>query len=109
MEKSNIFVRIELSKLVPGLSHDVALSKQHLISQAGYFNIIPPKYFSQALCPEWENIIRQVRKKGPKLDERGRVISNAVTNTIDQMSSQECTEIAWRITELYEKVKLEFE
>jgi hypothetical protein len=109
MEKSNIFVRIELSKFVGYLSKDVSLSKQQLKSQAGYFNIVLPKYFSDALSPEWENIISQVKDKGPKLDEAGRVVSHAIANTIDHMSTQECLEIVLRIMALYEKVKLEFE
>ncbi|MEO6686762.1 MAG: hypothetical protein ABIN24_12395 [Dyadobacter sp.] len=109
MNKSNIFVHIELSKLVAGLTTNASHLKQSLKSQAGYFNIIPQKYFSDALGPEWENITEQIKEKGPKFDQDGKVIVNAVTNTIDQMSPQECAALATRIVKLNEKVKLEFE
>ncbi|MBE9464300.1 hypothetical protein ACFP1I_06100 [Dyadobacter subterraneus] len=109
MNKSNIFVHIELSKLVAGLTTNASHLKQSLKSQAGYFNIIPPKYFSDALGPEWENITEQIKEKGPKFDQDGKVVANAVTNTIDQMSPQECVALATRIMKLNEKVKLEFE
>ena len=109
MNKSNIFVHIELSKLVAGLRSETILLKQSLKSQAGYFNIIPLKYFSDVLCPEWENIIEEIKHKGPKLGFDGKILVNAVTNTIDQMSVQECAALALRIMNLNEKVKLEFE
>lgn len=109
MDKSNIFVHIELSKFVAGLTANMPVSKQSLKSQAGYFNIIPPKYFSDGLSAEWEFITEEIKKKGPRFDENGRVVANAVTNTIDQMSAQECGAIATRIIKLNEKVKLEFE
>lgn len=109
VNKSNIFVHIELSKLVANLTTNILLSKDYLKSQAGYFNIIPPKYFSDALSPEWQNITDAIKQKGPKLDEEGRVVANAVLNTIEQMSSEECIAIAMRIISLRDKVKLEFE
>ncbi|MCF0057104.1 hypothetical protein [Dyadobacter sp. CY356] len=109
MNKSNIFVHIELSKLVAGLTTSAGQLKQSLKSQAGYFNIIPPKYFSEDLGQEWINITEQIKEKGPKVDSEGRVLVNAVTNTIDQMSPQECVALATRIMQLNEKVKLEFE
>jgi hypothetical protein len=109
MNKSNIFVHIELSKLVAGLRSETILLRQSLKSQAGYFNIISAKYFSDALCPEWENITEAIKHKGPKLGVDGRILVNAVINTIDQMSAQECTALAVRIMKLNEKVRLEFE
>ncbi|WP_090338463.1 hypothetical protein [Dyadobacter koreensis] len=109
MNKSNIFVHIELSKLVANLTTNILLSKEYLKSQAGYFNIIPPKYFSDALSPEWQSIIEVIKHKGPKLDESGRIVSNAVLNTIEQMSSEECIALAMRIISLRDKVMQEFE
>ena len=109
VNKSNIFVHIELSKLVASLTTNILLSKEFLKSQAGYFNIIPPKYFSDALSPEWQNITDAIKQKGPKVDADGRIVVNAVLNTIEQMSSEECIEIAMRIIDLRDKVKLEFE
>lgn len=102
-------MHIELSKLVASLTTNILLSKEFLKSQAGYFNIIPPKYFSDALSPEWQNITDAIKQKGPKVDADGRIVVNAVLNTIEQMSSEECIEIAMRIIDLRDKVKLEFE
>jgi hypothetical protein len=109
MSQSNIFVYTELSKLTAVLSDNTGESKKQLKSQAGYFNIITAKYFSTALSGEWETITGQIKIKGPKLGSDGKVVTNAIVNTIDQMSPQECSAITSRILSLYEKVKLEFE
>jgi hypothetical protein len=108
MDKSNIFVHVELSKLTKSLT-SIPLSKKHLKAQAGYFNIIPPKYFSDALGAEWQIIMEDIRQKGPKVDQDGKVIVSAVINTIDQMSDQECSNLVARVVHLYEKVSKEFE
>ena len=109
VNKSNIFVYIELSKLVSNLTANVLLSKEILKSQAGYFNIITGKYFSDALCPEWESIASELKQKGQEKDQEGKIKTNAFINTIDQMSQQDCIDMVFRITALYEKVKLELE
>lgn len=108
MKKSNIFVYIELSKFAENLTTNMLLCKQHLKAQASYFMLIPSKYFSVDLNSEWESICKVVGIKGPGLNEGGKVTVNAVINTIDQMSSQECLAVANRIFLLFEKVKLEF-
>ncbi|WP_221391312.1 hypothetical protein [Dyadobacter sp. NIV53] len=108
MKKSNIFVYIELSKFVESLTTNMLLCKQHLKSQASYFLLIPSKYFSVNLNTEWESICHVVTKNGPGLNENGKVICNAVINTIDQMSAQECLAVANRIFLLHEQVKKEF-
>ena len=108
MNQSNIFVYIELSKLAAGLTQSGNEAKRCLKAQAGYFNIIDPKYFSDNLADEWKNITMQIRKQGPSLSKDGQVRANALINTIDQMSSQECTALIHRIISLHEKVKLEF-
>ena len=109
MKKSNIFVHIELSKLTQKLHTDAAAYKDVLRAQAGYFNIIPSKYFSDALSNEWDEIAKEVKTKGPKVDDQGRVIANAVVNTIDQMSLQQCDRLVNRIRALQKEVKKEFE
>lgn len=109
MSQSNIFVYTELAKLTAGLSALGGSVKQQLKSQAGYFNIITPKYFSQNLVSEWENITLQIRKYGPSIGADGKIQANAIINTIDQMSPQECIALSNRVSSLYEKVKLEFE
>ncbi|MCF0055117.1 hypothetical protein [Dyadobacter sp. CY356] len=109
MHQSNIFVYTELSKLSAGLSTVGEQVKQNLKSQAGYFNIITPKYFSDSLIGEWEDITGQIKKYGPSIGSDGLIRANAIINTIDKMSSQECIALTNQVLSLYEKVKLEFE
>lgn len=58
MDKSNISVYEELSKLTSNLSSDPSLAQKSLKLQAGYFNIITPNYFSDGLASEWEILRR---------------------------------------------------
>jgi hypothetical protein len=111
MKKSNIFAFIEFSKLAEGLRVPAAPGKykDQLKSQAAYFNIIEPKYLSDDLVQEWENILGSTRKYGARVNEEGRIVSNAVTNTIEQMSDSECAVLVERVNALYEKLKKEFE
>lgn len=109
MDKSNIFVYTELSKLTSNLSSDPSLAKQSLKLQAGYFNIITSNYFSDGLASEWENITSTLKQKGPKINDEGNIEKNAYRNTIYQMSVQECLDMISRINLLYKKVKLELE
>lgn len=107
MDKSNIFVYTELSKLTSNLSSDPSFAKQCLKSQAGYFNIITPNYFSDGLASEWENITSTLKQKGAKISDEGNVEKNAFRNTIYQMSVEECLEIISRINSIFKQVKLE--
>ncbi|QRQ99448.1 hypothetical protein [Dyadobacter sandarakinus] len=107
MNKSNIFVYAELSKFVESLTSDMQLCKKHLRDQSSYFSVIPSKYFSQELNPEWESICKLVSQKGPGTNEDGKIVRNAIMNTIDQMSTQECLGVTRRILLLHEKVRNE--
>jgi hypothetical protein len=109
MNKTNIFVYIELSKLVSNLTINVLLSKELLKQQAACFNIIAGHFFSDDLNPEWENIVSELKQKGPAFDENGNIKANAFANTIDQMSHQNCIDMISRISCLYEMVKLELQ
>lgn len=109
MDKSNIFVYSELSKLTSNLSSEPSLAKQSLKLQAAYFNIITADYFSDSLASEWESIISTLKHRGPKFNEDGVLEKNAFRNTIYQMSIQECLDIIDRINLLYKKVKLELQ
>ena len=109
MDKSNIFVYIELSKLVANLTADIGLSKQQLKSQAGYFNIIPGKYFSDTLRPEWENIVLELHQNGPAQNKSGRGKTNALVNTIGRMTPEQCVDMSLRILSLYKKIQQELE
>ncbi|SEI38275.1 hypothetical protein SAMN04487995_0235 [Dyadobacter koreensis] len=107
MSKTNIFVYVELSKLVSNLNIHATVSKEILKQQAGYFNVIGSNYFSAELNPEWENIVLELKQAGKVIDNDGQVRANAFINTIDQMSQKDCLNMVFRITSLYEKVKSE--
>jgi len=107
MSKTNIFVYVELSKLVANLNINAMVSKEILKQQAGYFNVIGSNYFSDTLNPEWENIVSELKQEGPALDDDRKIKANAFINTIDRMSQQDCLNMIYRITSLYEKVKSE--
>lgn len=111
MKKSNIFAYIELTKLVNELKASNASGqlKQKLKSQSAYFNIIEPRYFSDSLINEWEEILNLIKHKGVKVNEEGKVISNAVSNTIDQLSDNECQMLVDKVYALYDQVKREFQ
>lgn len=100
---------MELSKLVSGLSTDLQQAKTSLKSQAGYFSVIPPKYFSESLSNEWEHIVSLTRSQGPMYNAEGKIEKNAVKNTLYHMSSEQCLDIVLRIRSLFEKVKTELE
>lgn len=111
MKKSNIFAYIELTKLVDELktSGENGQIKQKLKSQSAYFNIIEPRYFSDDLVGDWEGILSAIKQKGVKTNEAGQVVSNAVSNTIDHLSEQECEVLAEKIRTVYDQVKREFQ
>jgi hypothetical protein len=111
MKKSNIFAYIELTKLVEELKDSVGPGKlkQKLKSQSAYFNIIEPRYFSDGLINEWESILSVIKQKGAKTNEEGKVVSNAVSNTIDHLSDKECEVLVDKIQMVYSEVKKEFQ
>ncbi|CAG4991025.1 hypothetical protein DYBT9275_00661 [Dyadobacter sp. CECT 9275] len=111
MKKSNIFAYIELSKLVEELrsAYDSGRLKDKLKSQAAYFNIIEPRYFSDASISEWEAVLDLIRQKGARTDEQGKVVLNAVSNTIDHLSEKECMVLADKVYFVFDKVKKEFQ
>jgi hypothetical protein len=109
MKKSNIFAYIELTKLVEELRASPSEQlKQKLKSQSAYFNIIEPRYFSEDLINEWESILSVLKQKGAKVNEEGRVVSNAISNTIESLTEKECQSVVERVYTLYDKVKVEF-
>jgi hypothetical protein len=109
MDKSNIFVYIELSKLAVKLTADITLSKQQLKSQVGYFKIIPGKYFSDTLLPEWDSIVLDMHQKGPLQNESGGQKTNALVNTVDRMTPEQCVDMSLRVMSLYKKIQEELE
>lgn len=108
MKQSNIFALIELTKLVEALGTDPSRVRHRLISNAAYFNIIHPRFFSQRLAGQWEAILAIVNQKGPMLDGQGRVQANAAAHTIAHLSEADCLAVAERIGHVHEKLKLEF-
>ncbi|GLU52693.1 hypothetical protein [Dyadobacter frigoris] len=106
--QSNIFVYIELDKLVENLTLNPLRSKQYLKSQAGRFGLIPIRYFSAKLSGEWLNITKTLNISEPNRHNKIKNTRNAAVDSIDQMSPQECQELTLKICDLFEKVKLEF-
>jgi hypothetical protein len=108
MKKSNIFAYVEVSKLAEMLQSSSASAKEALKSQAAYFNIIDPKYFSDRLADDWLSILTTVKQYGPVLDEEGKVVQNAISNTIEKMSENECERLKSEVFSLHEKLKKEY-
>lgn len=108
MKKSNIFAYVEVSKLVETLQSSASPIKETLKSQAAYFNIIDPKYFSDRLVTDWTAILDSVKQHGPVIDAEGKVIMNAISNTIEKMSENECTRLKNEVLSLHEKLKKEY-
>jgi hypothetical protein len=110
MKKSNIYAYTELTKLVEELqaSSTAGKLKEKLMSQYAYFNIIEPRYFSEALLGEWESILSLIKYKGARLDEEGKVVANEVRNTIDHLTDRECQILMDKVYVLYDKVKEEY-
>jgi hypothetical protein len=106
MSRSNIFVYIELSKLVSGLTTNIQSAKESLKIQSSYFNIIPSKYFSDTLSMEWEDILRQILVHSPSKEERP--FMNAVSHSIEHMSQMDCLAVSANIISLHQKVVREF-
>lgn len=109
MKTSNIFAYIELSKLVEELDSAGTSEKlkEKLKAQSAYFNILEPRYFSESLIHEWERILDFTKQKGAKVDEEGRVVSNAIPNTIESLTITECQKLVDQVYALYEKLKKE--
>jgi|TARA_R110002124_G_scaffold104812_4_gene255162 hypothetical protein len=110
MKKSNIFAYIELSKLVEELNgiQESENLKQKLKSQSAYFSILESRYFSDPLVPIWEEIVNLTRKKEAIMDENGKLIINAINNTFDHYSNQDCKALTKKIHELFQKVEKEY-
>ncbi|MCF0055134.1 hypothetical protein [Dyadobacter sp. CY356] len=110
MKQSNIFVYIELSKMVGALScdGDDQNLKKTLLKQSAYFRIIEPKLFPQPLQIKWEKIIKLASYKGVKQDADGRIVLSAFANTIGQWSAAECKMFVDSIVSLLSEVKKEF-
>jgi len=110
MKQSNIFTYVELSKMIESLSSSGSSVKlrQQLKAQAAYFNILDPKYFSEHLAQEWTDITEFIKKRGSHLNNEGRVVVNAIANTIDCLTDEECNLFVGRLYSLHDKLKNEF-
>lgn len=110
MMKSNIFAYVELSKLVSELDEASAETlKNKLLAQSAYFNIIEPRYFSEALILEWQTIVEMTRQRGAKVDEEGNVVVNATAHTIEGLTFDECRTLVDKLYQIHRELQLEFE
>ncbi|MBB5284570.1 hypothetical protein HNQ92_002713 [Rhabdobacter roseus] len=107
MKKSNIFALVEISKLAAGLARYPDDAQKALLSQAAYFLIIDPIYFSEALRPEWEAIQAAMTQREPLLDEKGFTIMNRVVHTVHQLSPQEQQDVVRRVIGLHDRLQEE--
>ena len=82
--------------------------KDQLKAQSAYFNIIDPKYFSDQLSSEWIDMVQFIKKHGTALNEEGKIVLNAINNTINEMSDEECRKFIGRIYDFHDKLKVEF-
>jgi hypothetical protein len=110
MNQSNIFTYVELSKMVASLTQLSTSSKvkEQLKAQGAYFNIIDPKLFSAQLAHEWEEMVAAIKVRGSKINEEGQVVANAVNNTINYMTEDECKKFVGRLYDLHSRVAREF-
>ncbi|WP_138485310.1 hypothetical protein [Dyadobacter bucti] len=109
MKKSNIFAYIELNKLVQELAPNVSISlKNCLKSQSAYFSIIEPKYFSDELMNEWNEILSILKYNGPTLSKEGIVNYNVISTVIENLTDEQCEDIADRVLVLHGKLVQEF-
>lgn len=109
MQRSHLFAHVELAKLASSLTDDIAECRSRLISSQTYFTLITEKMLSKSLTSEWRNICSDVSRSGPLRDSEGRVVVNAVKNTIRNMHTRECVSITKRIQEFQRKLAAELE
>jgi hypothetical protein len=108
MKRSNIFAHIELSRFVDELSRDPNQGQACLLRLHAYFNIIPLNMLSKELASEWDDICRVVSRLGPCRDADEQIVSNAVKNTIKQLTNEECFTIIGRVVQLQVRVATDF-
>ncbi|SEJ83601.1 hypothetical protein SAMN05216327_12313 [Dyadobacter sp. SG02] len=108
MKSSNIFVYLELTKFTQNLSLEISSIKSELIAQHAYFRIIPANLFSEYLSADWNSLCENVNKLGPVVDSGGRVVTNNIKHTIQNMTDTECFEIAQSLQALQQNVADEF-
>ncbi|GAB2795402.1 hypothetical protein GCM10027275_45700 [Rhabdobacter roseus] len=109
MKKSNIFAVTELGKLVAGLREHENDFRKGLLSQAAYFLIIDPRYFSEPLGMKWVDLQARMTQRGPLVAADGTVILNKVVHTIKYLSEVQCLEIVERLISLHNTLQEECE
>jgi hypothetical protein len=109
MKQSNIFAYIELNNLVSGLK---ALAsepcKNKLKSQSAYFSIIEPKYFSDELVNDWNEILSILKYNGPTVGKAGVVMYSEISAAIERLTDEQCQDIFDRVFVLHKKLTHEF-
>lgn len=109
MQRSHLFAYVELAKLASGLTDDIAECRSRLISNQVYFTLITEKMLSKSLVKEWQDICSDVSRSGPLRDSEGRVVVNAVKNTLRHMHVRECVSITKRVLDFQRKLAAEFQ
>lgn len=109
MQRSHLFAHVELGKLASSLTDDIAECRSRLISNQVYFTLVTEKMLSKKLASEWQNICSDVSRSGPLRDSEGRVVVNAVKNTLRNMHIRECVSITRRVYEFQRRLAAEFD
>ncbi|HEV7348460.1 hypothetical protein [Telluribacter sp.] len=109
MEKSNIYVLIELEKFLNGLAAHYSDLQKALLKHVAYFQIIEPDYLSSALKPKWKGILMDASRLKDPYAAKQVVLKNQIILTISQLSELECYELAMKIANLFFEVSAELE
>jgi hypothetical protein len=109
MAKSNLFAYVELKKLVENLNQSQGSLKESLLTQAAYFHILDPKYFSEELAPEWVDIRRRLGYTSEEALQGQQFLKNALQETIRTIPEAECREMVAKVKKLLHRLNGELE
>ncbi|MBU1822137.1 MAG: hypothetical protein KKG00_11595 [Bacteroidetes bacterium] len=108
MKKSNIFAYTELKKLIDNLNQSGRAPRESITSQAAYFHILDPRYFSEELAPEWAGI-RQRLGYSPEQAQKGQLmLKSSMQQSIEQLTEAECRDLLAQLRRVYERLSAEF-
>ncbi len=109
MKKSNIFAYMELKKLVDNLQHPHPSIKETIVTQAAYFHILDPKYFSDELAPEWTGIREKLGYSTTVALKGQQFLKNTMLSHVESITEKECQEIIQGIHKILSRLSHEFE
>jgi hypothetical protein len=108
MKKSNIFAYTELKKLVDNLNQPGRAPRESIATQAAYFHILDPKYFSEELAPEWAGIRHRLGYSPEQAQKGQQMLKSSMQQSIEQLTDTECRDIMARLRKVYDRLSAEF-